>query len=123
VAVGIRHLFAGIAARNYAQALPFYERLLGRPPDMLPTEGEALWHLRDGASVYLVGDASRAGNGLVTIAVDNLARHLAELAERLPDAVIERSIDPLPQAMITDPDGNQVKFFEDPAASRESGAV
>jgi catechol 2,3-dioxygenase-like lactoylglutathione lyase family enzyme len=123
VAVVIRHLFAGIATRNYAKALPFYERLLGRPPDVLPTDNEALWHLRDGASVYLVVDPNRAGNGLITIAVDNLGRHLAELAERLPEAAIEKSFDPMPLAVVTDPEGNRVKVFEDPAARRESGAV
>jgi hypothetical protein len=33
------HLFAGIPVTDYEAAIACYERLLGRAPDVLPTEG------------------------------------------------------------------------------------
>ena len=41
-------LFGGIAVRDFEAALPWYERLMRRPPDMVPKEGEACWKWGDG---------------------------------------------------------------------------
>jgi len=43
----ITYVFAGIATGNYAAALPWYERLFGRPPDMVPQDEEAAWQFTD----------------------------------------------------------------------------
>jgi hypothetical protein len=42
--MSVTHLFAGIAVSDFAAARRWYEALFGRPPDMLPMEGEAVWH-------------------------------------------------------------------------------
>jgi catechol 2,3-dioxygenase-like lactoylglutathione lyase family enzyme len=101
----VTHLFAGIPVSDYDAAVAWYERLLDRPPDMLPKEGEAVWHVRDGASIYVVVDAARAGDALVTMAVDDLGSLPAEPG---PGG--------MPTAVLEDPDGNQIKLFEDPEA-------
>jgi hypothetical protein len=49
----IAHLFAGVAVTDFAAAFGWYERLFGRPPDMLPQEGEAVWRLSSGGSIYV----------------------------------------------------------------------
>jgi len=99
------HVFAGIPVTDYGAAIEWYEQLLRRPPDMIPKDGEAVWHLREGASIYVVVDAARAGRALVTFAVDSVAS--------LPS---EPGPGGMPTAVLSDPDGNQVKLFEDPGA-------
>ena len=112
----ITHLFAGVAASDFAAARRWYEALFGRPPDMLPKEGEAVWHVTTFGSVYVTADPARAGSALVTIAVSNLDEHATALAARglsLDELGADSSA--LRQLTITDDDGNCIKFFEDPA--------
>ena len=76
----ITHLFAGVAVSDFPAARRWYEALFGRPPDMLPKEGEAVWHVTTFGSVYVTADPARAGSALVTIAVSNLDEYAAALA-------------------------------------------
>jgi predicted enzyme related to lactoylglutathione lyase len=111
--MAITHVFAGIPTDDYASALPWYERLFGRPPDMLPMEEEAAWQLTGTGWIYLVGDAGRAGKALLTILVDNLDAQVADLAERglAPDEV-----ETLPnagrKAAFVDAEGNKITFAQ-----------
>jgi predicted enzyme related to lactoylglutathione lyase len=110
------HLFAGVAVSDFAVARPFYETLFGRQPDMLPKDGEAVWHVTSLGSVYVTEDPARSGNALVTIAVSNLDDHAAALAARgLSVAQAADSTAPR-QLTVTDADGNCVKFFADPVS-------
>ena len=97
--------------RDYAAACAWYERLLGRPPDMLPHAREAVWRLTDEASLYVVADPGRAGGGLVTVAVDDLNAQLAAFAERGVEARIETLGNGMRKAVVADPDGNELGFF------------
>jgi hypothetical protein len=45
--MAITELFAGIATADYEKALAWYERLVGRPPDMIPNENEAVLQLTE----------------------------------------------------------------------------
>lgn len=74
-------LFAGIAVAEIDSAREWYERLIGRPADMLPNDNEAAWQLAGHGWVYLVGDAQRAGHALLTLLVDDLDGQLAGLGE------------------------------------------
>ena len=112
----VTHLFAGVAVSDFETARPWYEALFGRQPDMLPTEGEAVWQVTAFGSVYVTVSPARAGSALVTIAVSNLDEHAAALAsrglyleEQAADSIALR------QLTITDADGNCIKFFGDPA--------
>jgi hypothetical protein len=46
------HRFAGLRARDFQAALPWYERLLGKPT-MFPHDTEAMWTLAEERSVYV----------------------------------------------------------------------
>lgn len=104
-------LFAGIPVRDYAAGRAWYERFFGREPDMLPNDNEAVWHLPETGSVYVVGDPERAGNALLALIVEDVDPLLADLAERglTPDSdtTIPGTVREVP---FTDPDGNTVKF-------------
>jgi catechol 2,3-dioxygenase-like lactoylglutathione lyase family enzyme len=101
----VTHTFAGIPVSDYDAAVAWYEELLARPPDMLPKEGEGVWHLREGASIYVVVDADRAGRALLTLAVGDLGSYPTEPG---PGG--------MPIAVLHDPDGNRLQLFVDPGS-------
>jgi predicted enzyme related to lactoylglutathione lyase len=46
--MAIDKVLADVAVDDFASALTFYERLLGRPADAAPMDGLAEWHLAEG---------------------------------------------------------------------------
>jgi hypothetical protein len=104
------HLFAGLRVREFPQARPWYEWLLGEPT-FLPHATEAVWTLAEGRSLYVVQDADRAGRCVVTIFVDDLDGRVAEIAARGldPDERLTYS-NGVRKAVYRDPDGNEVSF-------------
>jgi hypothetical protein len=111
--MGITYVFAGLVVANRNQAAAWYERLLGRPPDFLPNDAEAVWQVAGTASLYLLADADRAGRGVMTLVVDDLGASLAEIAGR---GIVTGAIEEIPgagrKAVMTDPDGNAVSLVE-----------
>jgi catechol 2,3-dioxygenase-like lactoylglutathione lyase family enzyme len=108
--VTVAAVFSGLPVADLDAALAWYERLLGRPPEMLPNESEAVWQLAEAALIYVVADPERAGHGLLTVIVDDLDGLLAEM-ELEPD-----SVEPVAgvgrQASFVDPAGNWIRFAE-----------
>ena len=113
----IKHFFAGFPVADLGPALAWYERLLGRPADSAPNENEAVWHVADGASIYVVADGDRAGNALLTLIVDGLEDHVGELARR---GLLAGTIETVPgldrKVVISDPDGTVIQLGEAPSA-------
>jgi catechol 2,3-dioxygenase-like lactoylglutathione lyase family enzyme len=109
--MAIDHFFAGVAAADYKQALGWYERLLGRPPDVIVKDDEAMWQVTEAAWIYVVGDSDRAGKALLTILVDDLDEQVAELNERdIPTGPIDTVPGAVRRVAITDPEGNRITF-------------
>ena len=106
------HLFAGIPTADYERALPWYERLFGRPPDILPTAGEAMWTATGTGSIYVVTDPARAGGGTVTLAVSDLDARLADLAGRGIEPATVETFAAGRKATVIDAEGNRVAFVE-----------
>jgi hypothetical protein len=106
----VTHLFAGIPTAHYDTAVAWYERFIGRPPDRLPTEQEAVWQLADTGLIYVVGDAARAGNALMTLIVDDIDAFVAGLRERGIEAPSIDDSSAVRRTTITDPDGNSIQI-------------
>jgi catechol 2,3-dioxygenase-like lactoylglutathione lyase family enzyme len=114
-------VFAGVPVSDYEAARSWYERVLGRPPDRLPKADEAVWQLTDTSLVYIVSDRSRAGSGLLTVAVDRLDARLAELAEHGIPTRTETLANGMRKVTVSDPDGNTISFFETPTGGDDPG--
>jgi len=116
--VAVTELFAGIPVADFGAARPWYERLMGRPTDLVPHDTEVAWRLGEATGwVYVVADPDRAGRALVTVLVDDLDAHLGELAER---GITAGPIQIMPgaarKAEVVDPDGNLISFGQPIAA-------
>jgi predicted enzyme related to lactoylglutathione lyase len=99
-------LFAGVPVTDIAVARSWYERLFGRPPDLVPHEREVAWQLAEGGWVYVVEEPERAGRSLLTFIVEDLDAALEPVqldVSRLPGG-------PPFKAEVVDPDGNRVTF-------------
>jgi hypothetical protein len=102
-------LFAGVPVADIASGRAWYERLIGRPPDLVPHEREVAWQLAEAGWIYVVEDPARAGSALVTLIVDDLEVEVAAAADR-GLAADARAEGPPRKAEFIDPDGNKVTF-------------
>ena len=111
------HLFAGLRVRDFAAARTWYERLLG-DPTFFPHAAEAVWTLAEGRSLYVVQDADRAGECVVTLFVDDLDARLEEIAARGLDPDERHTYsNGVRKAVYRDPDGNELGFGGAPLPS------
>jgi predicted enzyme related to lactoylglutathione lyase len=92
------------------RARDFYERLFGRPPDLIPNQREAAWQVRSGAWICLYAGAAGPSGAPHTLIVDGLDELLDALRERGVEAgPVEPVGEAMRQSVIVDPDGNQLK--------------
>src|SRR4051795_4380470 len=103
------YVFAGIPVAELDAGLDWWERLLGRPPDMRPNESEAVWQLTESSSVYVVRDPDRAGNALVTLFVKDLDAELAGMSARGIESGEVETKPGVRVSMLVDPDGNRAQ--------------
>ncbi|MEU5979621.1 VOC family protein [Streptomyces sp. NPDC047315] len=98
-------------------AMPWYERLLGRPADVRPMPSLADWHLTASGWLHVFEDAERAGSALLNLEVPDLDAALAELKQRglYTDQVQTGGIRTR-FAALHDPDGNRITLLENPVA-------
>lgn len=104
-------LFAGIAVRDYAAALPWYVALFGAEPTFLAHETEAVWELAEHRSVYVHQVPEHAGHSAVTLFVGDL--------DAAVDAIGSRGIEPaeretygngVRKVTFRDADGNEIGY-------------
>ena len=111
----ITELFAGVPVSDLEASVDWYTRLFGRPPDDRAGQ-EILWKIDEQAWLFIEPNASQAGAGRITFAVeglDALLEHLA--AERIEHQPIETYSNGVRHVKIPDPDGNAIAFAEPPA--------
>lgn len=112
-AMSMEVLFAGVRVRELAPAVEWYGRLFGRAPDIVPHEHEVMWRVSEGGWLYVLQDLAGAGSALVTIAVTDLDRQVAELADRgIHFGAIEPVGEAARKATIDDPDGNSIALIQ-----------
>jgi hypothetical protein len=112
--VAIDRVLAGIAVNDFASAVTWYERLLGRRADAAPMEGLAEWHFSEYGGIQLIHDEERAGSSYVTLMVTSLNDQLAVLrAAAIPVGPTQGTPGLAKVATVTDAEGNRITFAED----------
>lgn len=111
--MSIEHVLAVVPVADFEVAHVWYERFFGRPADNLPMEGRLVeWRVTDTGWVQVTLDPSRAGSGLLNLAVDDLDEHIADVSARgLALAPIETVNKGVQLSSITDPDGNLITLI------------
>jgi hypothetical protein len=114
--MAVTHLFASIPVADRDMAVGWYERLTGRPPDLVPNEDEAAWRLTETGWIYVIADPDRTGSALHTLLVDDLDGFVADLAERGIEAdPIEVMGNGVRRTIVTDRDRNRLQLGQPPA--------
>jgi glyoxylase I family protein len=107
-----QHVLAVVPVTDLDVSRQWYEKLFGRPCDNNPMPVLVEWQVVPGGWVQVFVDEARAGSGLQNFAVDDLARHVAEAAERgLAPGEIEGVNKGVELATLTDPDGNLIRLI------------
>jgi predicted enzyme related to lactoylglutathione lyase len=109
-------LFAGVPVADFEAARAWYERLFGRPADVVPHETEVMWQAAEAGWVYVVRDPERAGHALLTLMVDDLDARLAGLSALGLGFGPPEPVGGGRKAQISDPDGNRISLAEVPRA-------
>jgi catechol 2,3-dioxygenase-like lactoylglutathione lyase family enzyme len=109
-------VFAGATVADIEAGRAWYERLFGRPPDLIPNDHEAAWQLTGSGWVYIDGGRDGSGSGLLTLLVDDLDELLAGMLARGLDAgPVETWANGLRRVELSDPDGNTIQLAQPPA--------
>jgi predicted enzyme related to lactoylglutathione lyase len=104
-------VLAAIPSSDLAKSEPFYEALIGRPVDERPMPVLAQWRWGDSV-LQVVADADRAGGGLVTMIVSDMATALSGLRDRGLTVEADEGTVVAKVAVLSDPDGNQITLVE-----------
>jgi hypothetical protein len=105
-------LFAGNRVSDYASALRWYERLLGREPTFSPHDTEAVWELAEHRWLFIV-ESPNAGGAIHTVLVEDLDALVDDIASRGIEANERVTYKAgARKAIYLDPDGNEIGFGE-----------
>jgi glyoxylase I family protein len=110
--VSFQHVLSVVPVTDLDVAEAWYEKLFGRPADNNPMPVLIEWQVVPGAWVQVFADDERAGSGLLNFAVDDLAAHVGEAAERgLAPGDIEGVSKGVELSTLKDPDGNLIRLI------------
>lgn len=105
-------ILAQLKCTDMERSTVWFGKLFGRAPDAAPMDGLHEWHHADSAGFQLVKGESGAGQGCMTLIVEDLAGEI----ERLRDAGVEtgetRRGDVATICQLCDPDGNMIVLAE-----------
>jgi catechol 2,3-dioxygenase-like lactoylglutathione lyase family enzyme len=111
----ITHLLSVAPVTDLDAAVPWYERLLGRAPDLVPMAGLAEWGISADSRLQVFVSPEHAGRSLLNFAVEDLDASLAELADRgLTAGDVRPGAQKVRFAALEDPDGNRITLIENP---------
>jgi predicted enzyme related to lactoylglutathione lyase len=107
----VQNALASVAVRSLNTSLPWYEKLLdAKASRPMPEVGE--WQFKRGGGLQIYELAERAGEGSMTLAVNDLEPEIEHLQKLGIDTSQRTSSDKVKTVMITDPDGNHIAIAE-----------
>lgn len=112
--VDLDSLIAVVPVTDHVAALTWYQKLLGREPDVVPADGVAEWQLADRAWLQVTVDPDQAGSTTVILTVRDIEAQRAACGEAnvtLGDVVEYPGVVRMVDAV--DPDANRITFVQD----------
>jgi predicted enzyme related to lactoylglutathione lyase len=110
------HVFGAIHVADRDLAVTWYERLFGRPPDLIPNTDEAAWRLTETAWVYVIAGAGDPGASLHTFLVADFDTFLRQVSDAgIRSGPIETKGGGVRSVHIEDPDGNRLQVGQSPS--------
>ena len=110
----INTVLAVMIVKDAEVARPWYEAAFGAPADNVPMPSLAEWRLAGDAWVQVLSNTGTPGASMLTIAVDDLEAHVAELEARgITTTPFESGNPKVKLTQAFDPDGNVVTFAQD----------
>ena len=89
----------------------WWERLFGAEPAFYAHDTEAVWQVGEHRFVYVVEDAGRAGNAVLTLFAEDLDGEVGAIESRgLEPAERETYSNGVRKVTYRDPDGNEIGF-------------
>lgn len=110
--MSIKNSLASVAVKDLNAAVPWYERLFGRPADSRQVTGVAEWKFERGGWLQVYQGAARAGSGSFTLTVSSLDELVSDLEKCGLDAGRQMISEKMKVVMLKDPDGNSIAFVE-----------
>jgi hypothetical protein len=98
---------------DHAKAVMWYEKWIGRAPDVVPMEGTAEWQLAENAWIQVAVDPVPAGHTTVVVGVKDIE------AQRAACAAVEVAVSDISDygfvktAEAVDPAGNKILFVQE----------
>ncbi|GAA4533260.1 VOC family protein [Amycolatopsis samaneae] len=101
--------------RDHAAAVAWYERWVGRAPDVVPAEGVAEWELAENAWIQVAHAPEAAGKTSVVIGVEDIDSLVADLSNEGVNCGGVQDYGFIRLTEVVDPEGNRINFvWENP---------
>lgn len=102
---------------NQEKAIKWYEKLLGRKPDIMPNKNLVEWYLSKNSWLQITSnytELNRVGRGAVMINVHSLEKQIAICNNaNIEHGKIVEYLEFIKMFEVVDPDGNKISFLED----------
>lgn len=106
-------LFSGVPVNDFNESQVWYARFFGRAADVVAHDAEVMWRVSDGGWLYILRGEVRAGQGIVSLAVSDIAAAMLALEGRgIAAGPIKPDGDAGRKAVVLDPDGNSIWIIQ-----------
>lgn len=110
----INTVLAVLIVKDAEVSRPWYEQAFGKAADNVPMPSCSEWQLGPDAWVQVLSDTGTPGASMLTIAVDDLDAHVAELSSRgITTTRLDSGNSKVQLSQAFDPDGNVITFAQD----------
>ena len=100
---------------DHATAVNWYQKWIGRAPDVEPMEGVAEWQLAENAWIQVSADPESAGHTTVVVVVKNIDAQLSACAAAGVAVSDVNDYGFVKTAEAADPAGNKILFVQEVA--------
>jgi hypothetical protein len=98
---------------DHAQAVDWYQRWIGRAPDVEPTEGVAEWQMAENAWIQVSVDPGVAGQTTVVVGVRDIDAQRTAFANAGLELGEVADYGFIKTAEAVDPEGNKILFVQE----------